>query len=219
MRIFHIFIFILAFLGTINYNNFLTNNIFKVNHIFIEELSTKSKLFNPLATQLKTLKGMNIWEVDIDNIKEQLEKDIRIKNVVINKQLPDSIEFIIQEKKDYAYLSYKKKIYIIDKNGEIISYRKENNSLDLPLFSVSKTEEINSLLKVFEKFPNINIISQITSKENSIDIALKDGIKLKTNLEVPKDKYTVALRLYSELKKQNRVNKYIDLRFNNFIVK
>lgn len=47
---------------------------------------------------------------------------------------------------------------------------------------------------------------------------LIDGTIIKTNEKVEKEKYKVVETLYSELIKTKKVE-YIDLRFNDFIVK
>ena len=60
---------------------------------------------------------------------------------------------------------------------------------------------------------------QIYSKDkNGIEIILVDGIILKTQGQIKREKNKVVETLYSELIKGKKVE-LIDLRFNDFIVK
>uniref|UniRef100_UPI003FF1317B cell division protein FtsQ/DivIB n=2 Tax=Fusobacteriaceae TaxID=203492 RepID=UPI003FF1317B len=63
------------------------------------------------------------------------------------------------------------------------------------------------------------LISQLYMKdENCIEIILLDGTIIKTNLDVEDEKYKVLETLYNELAKTKKIE-YIDIRFNDFIVK
>ena len=64
-----------------------------------------------------------------------------------------------------------------------------------------------------------NLVSQIYKRDkNCVEIVLTDGTVIKTDFEVEKEKYKIVENLYYELIKTKKIE-YIDLRFNDFIVK
>lgn len=74
------------------------------------------------------------------------------------------------------------------------------------------------MIEVINQVENIklyNQISEIYYGEKNIILLLKDGIEFKTSKNIPENKYVIAYKLYSKLKKEGTAIKYIDLSSEN----
>ena len=120
------------------------------------------------------------------------------------------------------YAQVKNSIYLVDSYGIIFGTFNENTKKDIPLIVAEKKEEISQLkniLDLIDGFLLKDLVSQIYRKDKDcIEMILIDGTIIKTNEKVEKEKYKVVETLYSELIKTKKIE-YIDLRFNDFIVK
>jgi len=55
--------------------------------------------------------------------------------------------------------------------------------------------------------------------DREIKILFNDGVYIKTDSTVDKKRYEIAKRLYKKLKNEGKEFKYIDIRFEDYIVK
>ncbi|MFQ5454637.1 MAG: cell division protein FtsQ/DivIB [Nitrospirota bacterium] len=106
-----------------------TSEYFKVNHIEVKGLqySKKEEMLNLIGS-----KGNNIFQIDIDHIKERIEKKPWIKDVWLRKDFPDGIIVDIKERKPVALYKRGDDLYMIDEEG-ILLERIEKREIDLPL--------------------------------------------------------------------------------------
>ena len=120
------------------------------------------------------------------------------------------------------YAQIGNKVYLVDDEGVIFGFLREKDELDTYFIKVEKEEDIKDLLKICRMIDeNIlkNLVSQIYKRDkNCVEIVLTDGTVIKTDFEVEKEKYKIVENLYYELIKTKKIE-YIDLRFNDFIVK
>ena len=89
---------------------------------------------------LLTLKGKNIWSLDTKNLENQLKKDVRIKNIKIERVLPSKLKISIEEEKPYIKVKKGEKILVANENGEIFSFSKELAYSNLITVDGSKEE-------------------------------------------------------------------------------
>ena len=175
-----------------------------------------------LTYKEKTTYNKNIWDLDFKSIEDALKKDVRVKDASIKNNALGELTISVEEKELYYYAQIKDKIYLVDSEGIVFGTFNEKEKKDIPLISVNKEEDIKSLLNVLVLMDDYilkELVSQIYIKDkNCIEIILVDGTILKTNEEIKREKYKVVETLYSELIKSKKVE-YIDLRFNDFIVK
>ncbi|WP_294705440.1 cell division protein FtsQ/DivIB [uncultured Fusobacterium sp.] len=213
-------IFLFSWLLYLIPSKFLTLDLFKIKEI---KITGNSKILsNELTEVMKKLYNSNIWEIDFENLKEYLKKDVRIEEIEIKNSSLGVLEIYIKEKELAYYAQIGNKVYLLDKSGEIFGTLKETDEKDT-YFLVAKDEnEIEQLLELSKNLDNHilkNLISQIYIKnKDCMEIVLLNGTIIKTDLTVEKDKYRVLETLYNELIKTRKIE-YIDLRFDDFIVK
>ena len=114
-----LFFILLGFL----YLDFLKNDYFKVRDVKVE--GGIILLDGEIHNALLTLKGKNIWSLDTKNLENQLKKDVRIKNIKIERVLPSKLKISIEEEKPYIKVKKGEKILVANENGEIFSFSKE----------------------------------------------------------------------------------------------
>ncbi|WP_291259523.1 cell division protein FtsQ/DivIB [Fusobacterium sp.] len=201
-------------------SKFLSLDFFKIKEIKIE--GNSKILSNELTELIEKLYNTNIWEIDIKKLEEYLKQDVRIEDIKIENPDLGLLKIKIKERELAYYVQLKGNVYLLDQEGRIFGTLKERLEKDI-YFMVTKDEnEIVKLLelsKILDDSILKNLISQIYIKDKDcIEIILLDGIIIKTDLFVEKEKYKILETLYNELIKTKKVE-YIDIRFDDFIVK
>jgi len=202
------------------YLNFLQEEYFNIKNI--EVTKGLVLLDGEIHDTLLTLKGKNIWNIDIETIEKELEKDVRIKDINIKKEMPSKLIVSIEEEKPYIKVKSDNKILVANEKGEIFSFAKELAFEDLILLNLGNKNEMEEYLKVVKNIEDkelISFISEIYKSDKEIKILLNDGIHIKTDSTVDKNRYEVAKRLYKKLKNEGKEFNYIDIRFEDYIVK
>lgn len=215
-----VFIFLFSWLLYLIPSKFLTLDFFKVKEIKIE--GSPKMLSRELIEMIKIIYNSNIWDIDLKGLEEYLEKDMRIERAKIRILDLGKIEIDIKERELAYYLQTKNRIYLIDTNGKKFGYLKERLEKDTYFIVIKDESELEELLQLGKRLDDSLLkilISQLYMKdENCIEIILLDGTIIKTNLDVEDEKYKVLETLYNELAKTKKIE-YIDIRFNDFIVK
>lgn len=215
-----VFIFLFSWLLYLIPSKFLTLDFFKVKEIKIE--GSPKMLSRELTEMIKIIYDSNIWDIDLKGLEEYLEKDMRIERAKIKILGLGKIEIDIKERELAYYLQTKNRIYLIDTNGKKFGYLKERLEKDIYFIVIKDESELEKLLQLGKRLDDSLLkilISQLYMKdENCIEIILLDGTIIKTNLDVEDEKYKVLETLYNELAKTKKIE-YIDIRFNDFIVK
>lgn len=215
-----VFIFLFSWLLYLIPSKFLTLDFFKVKEIKIE--GSPKMLSRELTEMIKIIYNSNIWDIDLKGLEEYLEKDMRIERAKIRILGLGKIEIDIKERELAYYLQTKNRIYLIDTNGKKFGYLKERLEKDIYFIVIKDESELEKLLQLGKRLDDSLLkilISQLYMKdENCIEIILLDGTIIKTNLDVEDEKYKVLETLYNELAKTKKIE-YIDIRFNDFIVK
>lgn len=215
-----VFIFLFSWLLYLIPSKFLTLDFFKVKEIKIE--GSPKMLSRKLTEMIKIIYNSNIWDIDLKGLEEYLEKDMRIERAKIKILGLGKIEIDIKERELAYYLQTKNRIYLIDTNGKKFGYLKERLEKDTYFIVIKDESELEELLQLGKRLDDSLLkilISQLYMKdENCIEIILLDGTIIKTNLDVEDEKYKVLETLYNELAKTKKIE-YIDIRFNDFIVK
>ena len=215
-----VFIFLFSWLLYLIPSKFLTLDFFKVKEIKIE--GSPKMLSRELTEMIKIIYNSNIWDIDLKGLEEYLEKDMRIERAKIKILGLGKIEIDIKERELAYYLQTKNRIYLIDTNGKKFGYLKERLEKDTYFIVIKDESELEKLLQLGKRLDDSLLkilISQLYMKdENCIEIILLDGTIIKTNLDEEDEKYKVLETLYNELAKTKKIE-YIDIRFNDFIVK
>ncbi len=201
-------------------SKFLILDLFRIKKVNIKG---EPKLLLRELTELgKTTYNKNRWNLNFKLIEDALKKDVRVKNIRIENDKLGELTINIEEESLFYYAQIKDRIYLVDSEGVIFGTFNEKNKKGIPLISVDKEEDIKSLLSVLVLMDDYilkELVSQIYIKDKDcIEVILVDGTIIKTNEKITREKYKVVETLYSELIKSKKVE-YIDLRFNDFIVK
>jgi hypothetical protein len=120
--------------------NFFRLDYFNINKVDIQE---SAKMLQPELTKLsQKLYNKNIIYIDSNEIKEFLEKDVRVEDVTITKKSLGEISIDVKEKDLSYYAVIGKNIYLVDKAGEIFAYLNEKDVEEVP-FIVANSEDGN----------------------------------------------------------------------------
>jgi cell division protein FtsQ len=131
-------------------NNFLIKNGFIINNIQILGIKNISKK-NIIKIVNKENKS-NILNVNLSNIYNDLKKNDWVKELYIERILPNTIKIIIKEKEAVGIWQYEMSNKLITKNGEIISTANVNKfKIDLPIIHGNyANKNANSILRILE---------------------------------------------------------------------
>ena len=119
-----------------------------------------------------------------------------------------------------------------DKEGKIFAYLNEKEVQGVPFIIANSEEEIQEISRFLNEISDLAIFKKISQiykvNDKEFVIILTDGVKIKTNRitdnndEINKEKenkrYLIAEQLYFNMSKERKID-YIDLRFNDYIIK
>ena len=210
--------------------NFFRLNYFNINQINITDNS--KMLQNELTELSKKIYNKSAIYVDSNKIKEFIEKDVRVESVTVEKNSLGEITIDVKEKDLVYYAVIGKNIYLVDKEGRIFAYLNEKEVEGVPIIIANNEEEIKEISDFLNEISDLAIFEKISQiykvKDKEFVIILTDGVKIKTNRikdsndEINKEKenkrYVVAEQLYFNMSKERKID-YIDLRFNDYIIK
>ena len=209
--------------------NFFRLDYFNINKVTIQD---SAKMLQPELTKLsEKLYNKNIIYIDSNEIKEFLEKDVRVEDVTIMKKSLGEISIDVKEKDLSYYAVIGKNIYLVDKAGEIFAYLNEKDVEEVPFIVANNEDEIKEITEFLNELSDLAIFKKISQiykiNDKEFVIILTDGVKIKTNRieendEINKEKqnkrYLIAQQLYFNMSKERKID-YIDLRFNDYIIK
>ncbi|ALQ35204.1 cell division protein FtsQ/DivIB [Fusobacterium hwasookii] len=210
--------------------NFFRLNYFNINQINITDNS--KMLQNELTELSKKIYNKSAIYVDSNKIKEFIEKDVRVESATVEKNSLGEITIDVKEKDLVYYAVIGKNIYLVDKEGRIFAYLNEKEVEGVPIIIANNEEEIKEISDFLNEISDLAIFKRISQmykvKDKEYIIILADGVKIKTNRikdsndEINKEKenkrYVVAEQLYFNMSKERKID-YIDLRFNDYIIK
>lgn len=224
--IFRILLFVILTIGIFKINTiFLRKPIFKIEKI--EIIGVDEKLKKSFEILKKEIIDKNINDIDLEKLKEKILKDVRVKEVFINRDSLSTISIKVIPKMPRYCLQYKKKIYIIDESGTIYGYLQELKKKDFIFLVINDNlldikKQVKILLKIIDKIETLDLkdeISQIYIENNFlIKIILSNGIVIKTDKDVDMEKYSIGSCLFYDSVNDKKIE-YIDLRYKDYIVK
>ena len=210
--------------------NFFRLDYFNINQINITDNS--KMLQNELTELSRKIYNKSAIYINNDEIKKFIEKDVRVESVTVKKNSLGEISIDIKEKDLAYYAVIGKNIYLADKEGSIFAYLNEKEVEGVPIIIANNDEEIKEISEFLNEISDLAIFKKISQiykvKNKEYIIILVDGVKIKTNrikdsnYEINKEKenkrYLVAEQLYFNMSKERKID-YIDLRFNDYIIK
>ncbi len=83
---------------------------------------------------------LNIFRLDIDEIKHRLTKDLRVAEVAVTRRYPSTIVISIKESQPLAYVAGSYGFFELDKQGMILAVYKNVKQLNVPLITGPKLD-------------------------------------------------------------------------------
>ena len=213
----------------------LPQSFFRLDYFNIDKvnITDNSKMLQNELTKLaeKLYNKSNIY-IDSNEIKDLIEKDIRVESAKVEKNSLGEITIDVKEKDLVYYAVIGKNIYLTDKDGKIFAYLNEKEVEGVPFIIANSEEEVKEISEFLNEISDLAIFKKISQiykvKDKEFVIILTDGVKIKTNRikdsnnEINKEKenkrYLIAEQLYFNMSKERKID-YIDLRFNDYIIK
>ena len=212
----------------------LPQNFFRLDYFNINKVNVtdNSKMLHDELTKLtEKLYNKNSIYIDSNEMKEFIEKDIRVESATVEKKSLGEIDIDVKEKDLAYYAVIGKNIYLTDKEGKIFAYLNEKEVEGVPFIIANNEEEIKEISEFLNEISDLAIFKKISQiykvNDKEFIIILTDGVKIKTNRakdndEISKEKenkrYLIAEQLYFNMSKERKID-YIDLRFNDYIIK
>lgn len=142
-------------------------SFFHVKEILVD--NNKILTDNYIKEKTKINNNYNIFLIDIENIKNNLEKEIYVKKAEIKRKLPDKIIINIEERKGIISYEYNNKKYLLDFEGVILKEIKTEEDLFVLTSEMKSKVRIGSKVIFQEsnlKFDEILNISRYIYENN-----------------------------------------------------
>ncbi|MBN4074613.1 MAG: peptidase S33 [Alkaliphilus sp.] len=226
-RITTIFLFFILFVLW-TYYYFMQSDFFELREVLV---SGNSIIEENVVVKLSELEfGRNILKYNLTNIENSISTHPYVKNVNVRRKLFNTIIIDITERLEYAIIIYMGSNIYIDKDAKILkaddSYFKQNlpliTSVELLDFSVgeylvlsneNKLERALQIIQAAKATEIINLISEISLREENIRIITVDGIEvIVSETECPVYMMLALEEILSELESINRKNVIVDMR-------
>jgi cell division protein FtsQ len=205
----------------------LTSPHFRISEVNFEgPASLKKKTLDSLN---RMELGKNIFRVDLGAIRRRLQNYPQVKEVVVSRKFPRLVEVKVKEREAIAFVRNGSKIYPVDTEGFVIP--RDSLSRSLPLITGLgeggmkpgerlEGAKMDMALEVLETFSASGLsISRIELGGRSPVVRI-GAVKIFLAKEADRIKERKELRaILSDLRRRGEKAKYIDLRFNNPVVK
>ncbi|MFH0863652.1 MAG: FtsQ-type POTRA domain-containing protein [Candidatus Gottesmanbacteria bacterium] len=183
----------------------------------------------PTIRILEKIKNQNIFILDANNLAQKIRSaDIKIKSVVIEKEIPDKLNINIVKRDPLAAIFTNNKYFMVDIDGIIIEESQNNNNLPILNLSVglqnlkvgsSIDNKDKIVLVIFDTLKNKKNINNITITNNEIIVYLIEGTQiLLSSTDKITDKLTSLQTILSRFTIEGKRAKKIDLRFDKPVV-
>ncbi len=231
----------LAFFGFVALRTYLYEDPYFV----VTNLRITTDRFYPkedVAVRGNIRSGESIFSIDVWQIASALRKDPRVKDVQVRKVFPSTLDITMAIREEYAYLTLpeKQRFYMMDREGYIISVSDAQTLRpEFPVIvdgattrrrialgskhltgNVSNSFFVLEYLKGEGYYGTLEVKEVIIDRLNSLSLVVKDGLEIKlgtTRLIENMQKLPHLIKIFEEEK--NAKFKYIDLRFDDIIVK
>ena len=211
--------FLLLILLSIHNTNSLNfiNNFFKIKKIEVIG-NIDQKLNSDISLSLEKFYNINIFSLDVNDIKSELDIFAQLSEYNIKKEYPSSINIELKETNFLAYFVDNNQKYFVGENGKKIK-EEENIINNLPLivgqFEIKRFLNLKDLL-LKNRFQLNDFTSFYSFKSKRWDLVYKNKITIK--LPIDELEHSIFL-LKSIIETQNIDNlNLIDLRISNRII-
>ena len=220
----------LLMLAAIIYVYFFSGN-FSVNKITILGQSSfpKDKILALANIDMKK----NIYLINTNQIKKNLEKDNYIKSAIVKRKFPREITILIHGRIPVASIPAPGGYVIIDENATAISIVQDETKIKKPLINgiqikdiklqdvihVKNQDELENILKIIKYISSLNLLDNISyvdlAKLDDISMTTKSGITVRFG-SIKNIEYKAKLlnQILINLSTKGKTSGTLDMRFN-----
>ena len=178
-----------------------------------------------IVKSMNIKKGKPLLDIRSADINERLRENPWIKRVALKKQFPGTLLIKVEEAAPRALLSIKKKLYIIDDDGNILERIKGESISFLPVIkgiNLENKKGMDEALKLIASLSEMNILGSRDSVEIGTEsyglFVNMDGEFIKVGYGDYSEKFERWIELEPEIRKRGVPIKYIDLRFKDSVI-
>ena len=210
-----IYFFLLILVGSIN--NISLNNLRlnKINFIKVSGLGDEENL--SLLEKIKSLNLNNIFLINVEKIKDEIELNSLIEKYYIFKKYPSSININIEKTKFLAKINSDGEIFLVGSNGKLIKIDFSKKQLPF-IFGNPRIDDFLSLKTIIDRseisYNDIKNLYFFPSKR--WDLELKNNMIIKLSDNNIKESLSFATKfLHNDEFKDVKI---IDVRIKNQII-
>lgn len=148
-------------------------------HLELEQVHVEGRMRTQLEDidqAVNVTQGMPIFEINLSELKENILQLPWVKDVLIERHLPNQILIRLTEKTPIAIWQHKKEYWPIDESGQKIVDNKTILSNVLLVVGEDAPEHTPLLIKELKKYPNIskNVVSAVRVGNRRWNLHLND---------------------------------------------
>lgn len=192
ISLFLIFASLIAVISYVAYFS-VTTGTFDVSQIEVEgaEILTNEQIIEASGIT----EGENIFLIDSNTARYNINKVISAKEIIIQKVLPNKIVITLVENQPLGVISYDDKNYYFDSNGHLMEVTDELGKDDTPIVTgfysydfpqigdlivVDPQYKFDQIIRMLTLFEQNNLLSQLSqvsvTNENTYRIITKNGV-------------------------------------------
>ena len=159
--------------------NVFLNTVREKAHLELEQVHVEGRVrtqLDDINKAVNVTQGMPIFEINLTELKENILQLPWVRDVLIERHLPNQVLIRLTEKTPIAIWQYKKEYWPIDEEGQKIADNKTVLSNVLLVVGEDAPEHTPALMAELKKYPNIakNVISAVRVGNRRWNIHLND---------------------------------------------
>jgi cell division septal protein FtsQ len=169
--------------------------------------------------------GEQLMDIQFDDINRRLHQNTWIKSAALRRQFPGRLIVKVDEANPMALLSFRKRMFLIDEDGNILERIKSDTTPFLPVIrdiNPKNKKEMKEAIKLISALDAYKILDVKESVEIGIDsyglTATIDGDFIKVGHGRYEEKFARWMELEPEIRKKGQPIQYIDLRFKESVI-
>jgi cell division protein FtsQ len=214
-----LFLFLILFLlSSINSQKFVKKKESFYNLQSIEVIGLDNAINLEIKQNLNFLKNTNIFFIDSEILKDQINKYNFIESYNIFKLYPSKIILELQQAEFFARTIKNSETFLIGSNSKFINIEKFSNYEDLPIvFGKFTAKKFINFKKIIYQsgFNYSNIKEVFFYPSGRIDIKNKDNVLIKLPIHNLEKSLRIANKIINN---KNFNNNVIDLRISNQLI-
>lgn len=155
--------------------NFLRSS---VNASIQEDAGQKAEV------SLNSLKGKNIWKLELEKVQADILKDTRIESVSIKRELPDMLVVEMKFRPVvFVYIDVKQRLRPVAEDGTLLNSVAINQAPDVPILRnhqlAQDPKQLRQLVSLYRQLPSEGLLSPHHIAQ--VDWTESEGLKVELN--------------------------------------